>query len=152
MDPMLHGECLGGALYTEDFRRLLARCGCLDYRVVSERLLEIDDVELKEKIRPIQFSSITVRAFKIAELEDSCENYGESVCYKGTDSDSPEAFVFDKYNRFEKDSKQKVSGNTALMIQHSRFAQHFTVEGDRSVHFGEYSPDAIASETSEACC
>ena len=31
-DPVLLGECLGGALYTEDFRRLLAKVGCFDYR------------------------------------------------------------------------------------------------------------------------
>ena len=36
-DPILHGECLAGAMYTEDFRRLLRDLGCLDYRVTSSR-------------------------------------------------------------------------------------------------------------------
>src|SRR5581483_9132634 len=31
-DPVLIGECLGGALYIEDFRRILREVGCLDYR------------------------------------------------------------------------------------------------------------------------
>ena len=28
-DPVLLGECLGGALYTEDFKRILRKVGCL---------------------------------------------------------------------------------------------------------------------------
>jgi hypothetical protein len=36
-DPVLLGECLAGALYTEDFRRLLADVGCADARAVRGR-------------------------------------------------------------------------------------------------------------------
>jgi len=34
-DPVLGGECLGGAMYLEDFRRTLAGVGCLDARVCA---------------------------------------------------------------------------------------------------------------------
>src|SRR6185369_11775939 len=36
-DPLLLGECLGGALYIEDFRRMLRGLGCPDYRVISKK-------------------------------------------------------------------------------------------------------------------
>ncbi|RMD87158.1 MAG: methyltransferase domain-containing protein, partial [Candidatus Dadabacteria bacterium] len=31
-DPLLVGECIGGAMYIEDFRRLLLKVGCADFR------------------------------------------------------------------------------------------------------------------------
>ena len=75
-DETLYGECLSGALYTEDFRRTLHELGCKDYRVVSSRVIEIEDDELREKCGNIKFTSVTVRAFKM-ELEDRCEDYGQ---------------------------------------------------------------------------
>ena len=41
-DPVLYGECLSGAMYTEDFRRLLLRLGINDYRLLSSRRLTIN--------------------------------------------------------------------------------------------------------------
>ncbi len=35
-DPVLRGECLGGAMYTEDFRRLLFDLGIKDYRTIGQ--------------------------------------------------------------------------------------------------------------------
>ena len=35
-DPVLLGECLGGALYWEDFRRILQDLGCPDVRIVKQ--------------------------------------------------------------------------------------------------------------------
>src|SRR5262249_7770650 len=48
-DPVLLGECLGGALYIEDFRRILRDVGCLDYRVVNKRRLTLDNPEIQRK-------------------------------------------------------------------------------------------------------
>ena len=40
-DPILRGECLSGAMYVEDFRRMLARCGTqVCYDVAHEPLEE----------------------------------------------------------------------------------------------------------------
>lgn len=66
-DPVLYGECLGGAMYIEDFKVLLKELGYLDYRVVSERVIAIDDTSLKAKTGDIVFYSMTVRAFKPGE-------------------------------------------------------------------------------------
>ncbi|MCL2509768.1 MAG: methyltransferase domain-containing protein, partial [Methanomassiliicoccaceae archaeon] len=83
-DPILRGECLGGALYTEDFRRIMAKCGWADFRYTNIREMEIDNEEIKEKLGNISFSSRTVRAFKLDDLEDICEDYGQVACYDGS--------------------------------------------------------------------
>ncbi|AHJ96184.1 SAM-dependent methyltransferase [Hymenobacter swuensis DY53] len=74
-DPVLYGECLNGALYTEDFRRLLHRIGVRDYRLTSSRRLTIDNPGIEVKVGNIGFYSLTVRAFKL-DLEDRCEDFG----------------------------------------------------------------------------
>src|SRR5260370_4134757 len=73
-DPVLLGECLGGALYIEDFRRILREVGCLDYRVVAKRRLSLDNPDVARKAGMIDFHSVTVRAFKL-DVEDLCEDY-----------------------------------------------------------------------------
>ncbi len=49
-DPALLGECLAGAMYVEDFRRLLRAIGCLDYRVVSQAATVIDNPEVEARV------------------------------------------------------------------------------------------------------
>jgi arsenite methyltransferase len=69
-DPMLLGECLSGALYTEDFRRLLAAAGCADPRTVASSPVTLDNPEVERKIGFASFASQTIRAFKLP-LEDA---------------------------------------------------------------------------------
>ncbi len=71
-DPLLYGECLGGALYIEDFRRLLYSLGYRDYRIMTQRPIDLSSPEIVGKVGMINFSSITVRAFKLDCLEDIC--------------------------------------------------------------------------------
>ena len=40
-DPVLYGECLGGALYWNDFLPMAKRAGFLDPRLVTSRPIEI---------------------------------------------------------------------------------------------------------------
>ena len=65
-DPVLVGECLGGALYTEDFRRIMNAVGCNDFRTVSSEPLEINNSSIREKLGLISFQSATIRAFKMS--------------------------------------------------------------------------------------
>lgn len=134
-DPVLLGECLGGALYMEDFRRLLARVGCPDYRVVSGSKLALTDPALEQKAGMIGFHSLTVRAFKL-DLEDRCEDYGQLATYLGTLPDDPHRFVLDDHHVFETGRPVPVCGNTAVMLSHTRYAPHFNIIGDTSVHYG----------------
>ncbi|RMG00160.1 MAG: DUF3641 domain-containing protein, partial [Nitrospirae bacterium] len=137
-DPVLLGECLAGAMYIEDFRRLLNKLGCVDYRVVSRRKISIDNQEIAEKIGMVDFYSITVRAFKLDDLEDICEDYGQVAIYKGTIPGFPHHFELDDHHRFITGKPMLVCGNTASMLQKTRFFEHFRIVGDRSVHYGPF--------------
>ncbi|MGE3623943.1 MAG: methyltransferase domain-containing protein, partial [Bdellovibrionales bacterium] len=48
-DAVLRGECLGGAMYIEDFRRMMREIGILDYRTISKRQLTLDDPDIEKK-------------------------------------------------------------------------------------------------------
>ena len=134
-DPVLLGECLSGALYTEDFRRLLHRLGCADVRKVSEAPIPLFDSDIEAKIGMVNFSSTTIRAFKL-DLEDRCEDYGQIATYLGTIPGSPHAFVLDDHHRFETGKPMRVCGNTFDMLAHTRYASHFGLIGNTSAHFG----------------
>jgi len=99
-DPVLRGECLAGALYVEDFRRLLYELGCPDYRVVTGHDIEIENHEIERKVGMINFRSLTIRAFKLDSLEDICEDYGQVATYLGTIPEAPHRFVLDDHHTF----------------------------------------------------
>lgn len=153
LDPVLRGECLGGAMYNEDFRRLLQRMGCADYRVVSSAPLDIHNPDVEARIGMISFTSETVRAFKL-DMEDRCENYGQIARYLGTLPQSPHSFKLDDHHLFRTGLPMPVCGNTAAMLAGTRYAQHFQVDGDRSTHFGLFdcAPTPAASTGDAPCC
>lgn len=154
-DKVLRGECLGGAMYVEDFRRLLQRIGILDYRVVSSRRLTVDDPQVQARAGMIDFYAKTIRAFKV-ELEDICENYGHVTWYQGTIPDCPHSFVLDDHHEFKTGLPVPVCGNTAIVLSQTRYATHFRVEGDFSVHYGPFdcAPASASFEDTAAgaCC
>jgi arsenite methyltransferase len=137
-DPVLYGECLGGALYIEDFRRMLRKLGCQDYRIMSSRSISLDNPAIAAKAGMITFSSITVRAFKLECLEDICEDFGQVAIYNGTIPGSEHSFVLDDHHTFYTGKPMLVCGNTTAMLQETRFGKHFTVIGNRSVHYGAF--------------
>jgi len=152
-DPVLLGECLAGAMYIEDFRRMLLRLGCLDYRVISKRKIDLKNPEIEEKIGMVDFYSMTVRAFKLDDLEDICEDYGQVAVYLGTVPRFPHHLELDDHHRFITGKPMLVCGNTASMLSNTRFAPHFKVMGDRSVHYGPFdcaSPASIEGEEPSA--
>ncbi|MFP3984230.1 MAG: methyltransferase domain-containing protein [Desulfurivibrionaceae bacterium] len=158
-DPVLHGECLAGAMYAEDFRRMLAELGCPDYRVVEKRKISLDNPEIEKKIGMIDFYSLTVRAFKLENLEDICEDYGQTAVYLGTVPGQPHRFALDDYHTFPTGKPVLVCGNTAAMLAETRLAPHFRVSGDRSVHYGPFDCSPVAhgeketpGNSSGGCC
>jgi arsenite methyltransferase len=155
-DPILLGECLGGAMYIEDFRRLLAPIGCLDYRVVSKTKLAINHSEIEQKVGMIDFYSMTIRAFKL-KLEDRCEDYGQVAYYLGTIPEFPHAFLLDDHHLFEKGRPVPVCSNTAAMLSETGYTPHFKVIGDLSTHYGLFdcgpkSNDEARTPFTGACC
>ena len=152
-DPVLRGECLGGALYIEDFRRLLRNLGCLDYRVVSKRPVTIGNAGIEARTGPIDFYSMTGRDFKLYSLEDICEDYGQVAVYLGSVPDHPHRFQLDDHHTFFTRKPMLVCGNTAAMVGETRFGEHFSVSGDRSIHFGAFpcGPSPAGNPVADPC-
>lgn len=135
-DPVLYGECLGGALYWNDFLRLARAAGFIDPRLVEDRPLEITDRVLSAKLGGIRFHSATYRLFKLEGLEDACEDHGQAVVYRGSIPNHPDRFDLDKHHAIETGRVFPVCGNTFRMLQGTRFADHFDFIGDFDRHFG----------------
>jgi ubiquinone/menaquinone biosynthesis C-methylase UbiE len=152
-DPVLYGECLGGALYIEDFRRMLRSLNCQDYRVVSRRNISLNNPEVEAKAGMIDFYSMTVRAFKLPSLEDICEDYGQAAVYLGTIPEMPHRFPLDDHHLFIAGKPMLICGNTAAMVGETRFSRHFRVLGDRSIHYGPFdcSPAASKAASGDSC-
>ncbi len=157
-DQLLHNECLGGAMYIEDFRRTMREIGCQDYRVTARHKVKIGNPKIELKAGMIDFYSMTVRAFKLDSLEDLCEDYGQVAVYRGTISGFPHAFELDDHHRFITGKPMLVCGNTASMLEETRFKEHFRVTGDRSVHYGPFDcapaheKRNTQDESGGACC
>ncbi|MCL2147986.1 MAG: methyltransferase domain-containing protein [Methanomassiliicoccaceae archaeon] len=155
-DPLLRGECLGGVMYTEDFRRLMAKAGWADFRYTSVRNVGFSEGDVKDKIGFANFSSRTVRAFKLDDLEDICEDYGQTATYDGSIPGHPHFFDLDDHHRFFTGKPMLVCGNTASMVSRTRYAGAFRVTGDRSVHFGRFDgcapKDGGGGSEAGPCC
>ncbi len=135
-DELLYGECLGGALYWNDFHNLAKRHGFADPRLVEDRPLAITDPKLAAKLGNAQFYSATYRLFKLDDLEPACEDHGQAVIYNGGIPGAAHSFVLDKHHLIEAGKVFPVCGNTYRMLHDSRFAPYFSFIGDFSRHFG----------------
>ena len=161
-DPVLYGECLGGALYRTDFLSLARSAGFLDPRLVTSRPITLEDERLERAVRGVRFSSATYRLFKLPALEPACEDYGQAVVYRGTIEQHPDRFVLDGHHEMQTGKVFPVCGNTFDMLHESRLAPHFDFIGDKSRHFGLFpgcepgeiaaAGDTAAQSTTSGCC
>lgn len=160
-DPVLYGECLGGALYWNDFLRLTQRQGFADPRLFEDRSLEITDPALAARVGRARFYSATYRLFKVEELESTCEDHGQAVIYRGTIAQHADRFVLDKHHDMETGRVFPVCGNTWRMLHETRFRTHFDFIGDFSRHFGlfegcgatiPFNTNSRGANPAGACC
>lgn len=160
-DPVLYGECLGGALYWNDFLQLARRCGFIDPRLVDDRPVTIDNAHLAERTGNIRFYSATYRLFKLNNLELACEDHGQSVVYHGTIPHHPHLFILDKHHAIEAGRQFPVCGNTWRMLHETRFQEHFDFYGNFDRHFGifpgcgmglPFDDGEISGKASGGCC
>jgi SAM-dependent methyltransferase len=159
-DPVLHGECLAGALYWNDFINLAKAAGFLDPRLVADRPLAVSDDGVAAKLAPATFFSATYRLFKLDGLESACEDYGQAVRYEGGIAGAEQMFALDKHHHIEAARMFPVCGNTYRMLEESRFAPHFKFFGDTSRHFGIFKgcgtdipfAQTGAGAVAAACC
>jgi arsenite methyltransferase len=160
-DPVLHGECLSGALYWGDFLKEAKGAGFADPRLVKDRPLGIGDPAIAEKLDGISFFSATYRLFKLDGLEPECEDYGQAVVYRGTVAGHERVLTLDKHHVIEKGRVFPVCGNSWKMLADTRLAPHFDFVGDFSQHFGvfagcggglPFAQSASGAELSSSCC
>lgn len=135
-DPVLYGECLGGALYWNDFLPMAKDAGFLDPRLVASRPIEITHEAVRQKLGTAAFFSATYRLFKLEGLEPACEDYGQAVAYRGSVAEQPNVFELDNHHAIEAGKVFPVCGNTWRMLAETRFRQHFAFIGDFSRHYG----------------
>jgi SAM-dependent methyltransferase len=135
-DPVLYGECLGGALYWNDFISLSNRHGFSDPRLVEDKPLEVTDPKLAERAGNIKFYSATYRLFKLEGLESACEDYGQAVIYRGTIPNHAHRFILDAHHDIETGKVFPVCGNTWRMLHDTRFQSHFDFMGNFNQHYG----------------
>ena len=161
-DPLLYGECLGGALYWNDFVPMAKQAGFLDPRLVTSRPIDVENEAMRAKLGQAKFFSATYRLFKLDGLEPACEDYGQAVIYKGTIAGQPDAFALDGHHLIERGKVFTVCGNTWRMLADTRFAPHFEFIGDFGTHYGifpgcgtsiPFATSAVASvKSSSGCC
>lgn len=162
-DPLLYGECLGGALYWNDFVPMAKRAGFLDPRLVTSRPIEVANEPMKRKLGQAKFFSATYRLFKLDGLETACEDYGQAVVYRGGVAEQPEAFELDGHHLIERGKVFPVCGNTWRMLADTRFAPHFDFIGDFGTHYGIFpgcgtsipfatTAAAPSSKSESGCC
>lgn len=146
-DPVLYSECLGGALYLPDFLSMARAAGFPDPRVVSTDPIAIMNDDIQEKVGAARFYSVTVRLLALPDLEERCEDYGQVATYRGTAPHIGPLFRLDDHHLFEAGRPERVCGNTADMLSKTRFADHFTVQGDKAVHYGAFDcADTLAQQ------
>ena len=160
--PVLYGECLGGALYWNDFLRMARAAGFADPRLVGDRPLEITEPQLAALVGEARFYSATYRLFNLPELEDACEDHGQAVIYRGSIPEAPTRLEFDKHHSIEAGRVFPVCGNTYRMLQQTRFAPHFEFIGGFDQHYGLFegcgsaipfdATTASAASAPVSCC
>ncbi len=160
-DPEVYGECLGGALYWNDFLYIAKEVGFTDPRAVSSNKIAIEDERIAKVVGNINFYSVSYRLMKLPKLESDCEDYGQAVRYKGTIAHEKEKFVLDDHHKFESGRIYTVCGNTYMMLHDTRFKEHFDFWGDFSTHYGifegcggaaPFSTEESKAEGVTSCC
>ncbi len=157
-DPVLYGECLSGALYWNDFQHLAKNVGFIDPRLVKDSPIVVENENLEEKLGNIVFNSATYRLFKLPELDNDCEDYGQAVIYKGSIEHHPHHFQLDKHHLIQTGKVFPVCGNTYRMLYDTRFKKHFDFIGDWNTHYGIFDgcgksiPFTTSDNTNKTTC
>lgn len=142
-DPVLRGECLSGAMYIEDFRRMLQDNGVATFYDVECDEVHIGDLRIATKLGCIGFYSHTVRAVKGVGLEAREEDYGQTATYLGTMPENKRYFDLSSEVRLVKGKPVAISGNMAALLSGSRYAEHFKIT-PAGQHRGTY--DFVAAQ------
>jgi radical SAM/Cys-rich protein len=136
-NPLLRGECLGGALYIGDFEKMMTDAGWPSFVYTAIDDIHVGDLALETLLGFVQFTSRTVRAIKAEGLEAAHENYEQTARYLGTMPELPRYFDLTDEIRAIKGRKVAISANMACMIEQSRYGKHFEISA-RGAHTGRF--------------
>ena len=156
-NKILWGECIGGALYIEDFKRICNKYGFREIREIERSEIFVTNEKLKNIVGNARFYSITYNLFKIDSLETLCEDYGQYAIYKGTIPEESHYYILDNHHKFITNKPMLVCGNTADMLSKSWLSRHFIVHGNKLTHYGLFEDCKITVENnnmnnSSNCC
>ncbi|GLI64149.1 hypothetical protein VaNZ11_007333, partial [Volvox africanus] len=132
---------VGPVMYFEDFMGALRVAGFCQPRIVRIEPWDLQggDEEAQYILLNSNLSTFQIRAQKNRLLENTCEDYGQWVVYKGTLEGSDEAYTLDLNHRLVRNQPLMVCGNTAALLGEAGISwlrEHFIISGDRSVHYG----------------
>lgn len=94
----------------------MSKVGFKTYYTMKQSPITVENQLLKAQVGDIKYYSMTVRAFKIAEIEDKAENYGQTAEYKGTADEMQEAFRIDSKQAFKTGEAKSICKNLALIF------------------------------------
>ncbi|KAJ1753581.1 hypothetical protein LPJ79_000174 [Coemansia sp. RSA 1821] len=125
---MLHGEGLSGALFTNEFERIVTDIGFYFPRILTITPVKVYDPQLKQLVGDIKYFSITYRLFKLSEqTEHDDKNIGYVATYLGTIIGHEDKYVLDIDNTFERNVPVHVSGSTGRILKSSWLASFFSL-------------------------
>ncbi|KAG7379323.1 hypothetical protein PHYPSEUDO_008724 [Phytophthora pseudosyringae] len=153
----LQQKLLLNAPYAGDLKRLFrALSGDVEVRTesCSEAEVATIDVAGASLLPPlvvtngVRFRRITFHVFRLQDVEDPREDYGQTAIFNGSDVGGKTAVgaelsyrLDDEWN-FQRGVCTPIDGNTAQILQTSWLQQYFSVNGDRSRHRGPFVASA----------
>ncbi|CAH0475918.1 unnamed protein product [Peronospora belbahrii] len=160
----LEQTLLLGAPYIGDLRRRFrALGGNAEVRSVSCNEAEAATIDVAvASLLPslaaannVRFRRVTFHAFRLEDVEDPCEDYGQTAIFHGYDAQNNAAsgtdvlpsYQLDDHWNFQRGVWTPIDGNTAQILQTSWLQRYFSVRGDRSRHCGPF----VASVYSKDC-
>lgn len=121
---VLWGECLGGALWWKDLLQLAEEVGFSPPRLVTSKIITVDNKELQEVLGDFKFISATYRLFKVPKGNTNpCK-----IVYQGKIAGVEENFPFDCQYTFKANEVVEVDGEMATILTKSRFKKDFTCQ------------------------
>ena len=155
-DPVLYGECLGGALVWSEFLGLAQEAGFAPPRLTAAATIEAYSPEIQALIGETRFVSATVRLF--AAPEPNGAPGGATLTYRGgaasIEAETDQRFAFDLRTVFEKGEPKRVDGQTAALIGASRFGPLFDVSfsGETAEPAAPIDPFEVAAPAQGGGC
>ncbi|KAJ2500336.1 hypothetical protein GGH96_002833 [Coemansia sp. RSA 1972] len=123
---VLLGECIGGALYTQEFEQMAVDIGFARPRVLSVGHIAINDTELQGLVGGAKFYSITYRLFKVSQVEQTSGSFVAK--YNGGIGGHEDEYELDVDHVFGTGKRVHIDAATAAVLSSAWLNGFFEVE------------------------